>query len=130
LVEMAARGGGFGVFSKLVPAASGVNISELLIRQVMGENLDLSGITSEKNIFTLKFFPISKTGTVTKIDGLEVASQIPNVEVGSFVKVGQKVSHEYTDGSRLGYMLVKAPNAVMMRRLAGEVESLVHFEIV
>lgn len=128
IVEMAGRGGGFGVFSMLVPLASGVDIGELLIRQVMGEDIDLDKSKVEQNIFSLKFFPSTKNGTISGISGFEEMNKISGVAAGSYVSIGQEVYSDFLDGNRLGYMLVKAETLNKVRELLREIERTVSFE--
>lgn len=130
LVEMAGRGGGFGVFSKLIPLASGVDVGDLLIKQVMGMEIDLNSLEIQQNIFSLKFFPSTKKGKIAGINGLDKVKNLPNVEVGSYVTIGQEVDNDFLDGNRLGYMLLKADTLNDVRRMIREIEQSVSFEII
>ncbi len=126
LVEVAGRGGGFMVFDRFVPLASGVNIARLTALQAVG--ISLAEIQQTTKAVVLRFFP-SQPGTIRSINGFEDANNIKGVEAGSFVKIGDHIHRAATDGDRLGYILSNASNIYRAKKLADKAESLINFEI-
>lgn len=129
LVEMAGRGGGFGVFDRMIPMASGVDVSKLTIQQLVGDKVQVDKNQIQKNIFSLKFFPSLCPGIVKSIQGFEEAAKIDGCQVGSYVKVGDKVESDFRDGNRLGYMLVKGKDLSEVQNKILKIESLVKFSV-
>jgi biotin carboxylase len=126
LVEVAGRGGGFMVFDKLVPSASGVNIARLTAMQSVG--LPVGQMDIKETAVVLRFFP-SKPGVLESISGFDEANLIKGVESAPFVEVGDKFDRATADGDRLGYILTKAATPAEAQRLADEAESKVFFDI-
>ena len=129
LVEMAGRGGGFGVFSKLIPLASGIDATDFLIKQSANKPIQLANSTILKNKFSLKFFPVVKKGKITSIDGIDEANKLGDVEVGSYVKVGDMVDDSFCDGNRMGFMLIKGSELSAIQIKINKIESLVKFKV-
>ena len=125
LVEVAGRGGGFMVFDKLVPAASGVNIARCTALQAVG--LEVGPIEVMPDAVVLRFFP-SLPGRLKSIEGFDLANHVAGVEAGCFVKVGDVFSEAIADGDRLGYLLSRAETPQRAREQADEAERQVRFE--
>ena len=126
LVEVAGRGGGFNLFEKFLPAVSGVNVTELSIKQITGDSI--KKISLKPRYGVLRFFP-SKTGTVKSIEGINQANEFSNTKAGSFVSVGDKVGMACSDGDRLGFIMTTAKNAFLARKLADLAEEKIKFVI-
>ena len=114
MVEAAARGGGFHVFDKFVPAISGVNLPLMVAKLSLGKKLVNFHIKKNKAI--LKFFP-SKKGIVKSISGFNILQNYKNVDGDSFVNVQEEVSDASNDGDRLGYILVWGNNLIILKNL-------------
>ncbi|MCX6237716.1 MAG: ATP-grasp domain-containing protein [Bacteroidia bacterium] len=125
LVEVAGRGGGFMVFDRFVPAASGINIARLTALQAVG--IPIGEIERTEKSVVLRFFP-SRPGTLLSINGFADANQIEGVEASPFVKIGDHFHHAVADGDRLGYILSIASNPTQAQELADLAESLIKFE--
>jgi biotin carboxylase len=125
LVEVAGRGGGFMVFDKLVPLASGVNIARLTAMQSVG--LPTGKIEKKLQAVVLRFFP-SQPGRLLAVSGFEKANRIFGVEAGCFVKVGDIFGRAKADGDRLGYILSRAETPGEAQALADQAEQEVTFE--
>ena len=125
LVEVAGRGGGFMVFDKLVPLASGVNIARLTAIQSVG--LITGKIEKKSQAVVLRFFP-SQPGRLLSVSGFEKANRIFGVEAGCFVKVGDIFGRAKADGDRLGYILSRAETPGAAQALADKAEQEVTFE--
>lgn len=129
LVEMAGRGGGFGVFDKMIPLVSEINVVDLLIQQSVGNTVEINSQEIKNDFFSLKFFPSLKSGIITNISGFEEANSRPSVWASSFVEIGERVESNFCDGSRLGYALIKASTREQLNDKINEVNNLVSFEV-
>jgi biotin carboxylase len=124
LIEVAARGGGFMVFEKFVPAVSGINIAKLTAMQAVGIPVKINEL--EQKFAVLRFFP-AKPGRIKEVSGFDEINLIPGVQGESFVKVGDKFNQALTDGDRMGYMLTLADSARKAQDLADKAESGINF---
>ena len=102
LVEVAARGGGFKVFSDVVFLASGVDAEKETIKMSLGLPVDIKP-KFEKGVVLHFFAP--PPGILKEVIGLEDLKSIPQIEVGLFKKVGDRIPPLATDGSRTGYLI-------------------------
>lgn len=128
IIEIAGRGGGFGVFEYLLPTLTGVDLAALICRAAVGEEIAPIDLKAKYRHFSLKFFPVFESGVVKSVKGLDGIDD-PNIQLGSFVSAGDKVKCENTDGSRLGYMLITASSEEELQRKTNLVESTVKFEV-
>lgn len=74
LIEAGARGGGSNLSGKIVPFMSGIDNYEYLIRQALGENVEMPVFDKNylENHFTIMRFFDFGTGTVDKVVGKEL----------------------------------------------------------
>ncbi len=126
VVEVAGRGGGFMVFDKLVPCASGINIARLTALQAVG--LPVEEIKIKTAAVVLRFFP-SSPGVLQAISGFDAANLIKGVEAAPFVELGERFDKAKADGDRLGYILSTAATPAEAQQLADEAESKIFFDI-
>ena len=110
LIEFAARGGGANISSHIIPLISGVDVTELLIRMAMGENiLDVKPAKQDKAV-ALEFF-ILREGKVKSIHGLEKIQAMKNVvNAGLTFKVGDTLTLPPDGGARAGHFIAYAEN--------------------
>lgn len=128
LLEMAARGGGFGVFSDITPLVSGVDIVKECINMAMGYEVDISPKFSRAAV--LRFFNLPE-GKLTGITGLEEAKAMDGVhEVELDVAPGDIIKPIVSDGTRHGLIITSGDTREIAVHRADQVESTVRFEIV
>ncbi len=118
LIEVAARGGGNNVSSHIVPAISGVNVNELLIRMSLGEEIDsLAPCPDGRPFVVLSFFNF-EPGIVRAVCGVETVRALPGLmDIFIAVRPGQLLEPPSDGTSRHGYFMAAAGSA-------GELESL------
>jgi hypothetical protein len=129
IVEIAARGGGYEIFTKIVPKISSVNTVDIVIDLALGLKPSVSSIDSRCAI--LKFFDSNKRGIIQSIDGIEAANNIKGViglEIDRTI-IGKAFNGITRDGERLGYMIALGDNVIEVLAAVSEVESLVNFNI-
>lgn len=125
VVEIAARGGGFIVFNKLVPIISGVNISKLTILQAAGKKSNIDKV--DKNKAILKFI-LPRKGKIKSISGFQKVNKISGLLAASFVEEGEFVNSVSSDGDRLGYILSYGKKYDIVEEKINKFESLIKFE--
>lgn len=130
LIEAAIRGGGTKISSHIIPIVSGINVNELLIRSVLGE--DISGIQSnvQRNCAILKFFDFH-VGTVSQINGVEYLKNNSFVVDFDFeFKRGDTITSPNDDRSRVGYYIAYAPDENKLLNIVNEVDQRVYLDYV
>ena len=129
IVEIAARGGGYEIFTKIVPKISGVDTVDIVIELALGLKPSISSIDSRCAI--LKFFDSNKRGIIQSVEGIEAANVIDGViglEIDSTI-IGKTFNGITRDGERLGYMIALGDNVTEVLAAVSEVERLVNFSI-
>lgn len=107
LVEIAARGGGVFISSDLIPAASGVDANDLLVREALG--------IEERNEINLQtgasayFCYLTPKGIVSRLKGIEDVHKMSNVIKAYFDNIypGMVTDDIVNKSSRKGPILVK-----------------------
>lgn len=118
LVEVAARGGGSNISSHIVPAISGINVHELLIRMSLGETVDsLAPSGNGSRYVGLGFFNF-ESGIVRDVCGLEAARTLPGVrDISISIQAGQRLVPPSDGPSRHGHFIAAAASAKELESL-------------
>ncbi|NEO35147.1 MAG: ATP-grasp domain-containing protein [Moorea sp. SIOASIH] len=109
LIEIANRGGGCYTSNKIVPAVSGIDITDQLIADSLDIHLDYYQVKQipDRHSAYLKFF-VFKPGKIQKILGINEVIQLPNIEVLRLrMKDGDEVHKTTTDADRHGFFIAK-----------------------
>lgn len=122
LVEIAARGGGVFISSEIIPAATGVNANELLLKDALGIYDDEINIQEGAAAYFCYLLP---NGIVTKIEGIDKASLIPGVKKAFFdnVALGMKIDAIRDKSSRKGPIIVQGRSKEDCYRIIEKVKS-------
>jgi len=126
LVETAARGGGFGIFSRIIPLVSGVDAITASIKMSLGETPDIK--PKYERAAVLRFFA-PQEGILKEVKNLEEAKSVKDTELGLFKKVGDVIPPLATDGDRTGYVISWGETREEAIRKADLVEKKVKFVI-
>jgi biotin carboxylase len=106
LVETANRGGGVLTSGKIVPAVSGVDVSELLVANALGEAYEVKPVASGKHVM-LGFF-VFAPGKVEAIDGYQEALKLPGIlHLFSMIKPGQILTPPQSGAGRHGFAIIE-----------------------
>lgn len=126
LIEVAARGGGTLISSHVIPAISGIDANELLIRCALGEKIISSDYPIKFNKFaSLEFFNF-KEGVVKDIKGLDLLNSNPNIiDFGLNFSVGSLLKSPDNDSSRQGHYLIKADTAEELEEVKEYVKKVI-----
>jgi len=127
LVEVAARGGGFGIFPDIITAVSGVDVVKECINMAMGYEVDVSPKFSRAAV--LRFFNLP-LGKLLKVTGLEEAKKAEGVHfIKLDVKPGDVISPITRDGNRHGRIIAFGETREMAVARADQAENAIKFDI-
>ena len=126
IVEVAARGGGFGIADKIIEYITGFDPITALIQLSIGEEVKID--VKKHNSAVLKFFA-PDPGIMDKIEGKEKLQNIENTEVEFFVNEGEVIPVLMTDGSRTGSIISWGSNRNQVQQQLQEAEQAIHFKI-
>ena len=123
LLEVAARGCGHGVVSTIVAHASGVDVYGVLLRRLMGEDVDLPPLRRRAGL--LEFFRL-RPGRVRAVRGLEEARRRGLAHcIHLPLAPGDTISPPTNDTDRGGYFIVLDETRQAVETKADEIRQLV-----
>jgi len=123
LVEMANRGGGSGTISHLIPAISGVNCLEALVRTAAGERVVVQRKFHRGGVMRFKIW---EPGKVKDIVGLDEARAMPGVEtIVMYIKPGDTLVPIAMDTQRHALFITAGEDLADAKRVMGGVEERV-----
>jgi biotin carboxylase len=104
VVEVAARGAGFHVFTRILPWVTGVDTVEQLIRMSVGETPDFT-VTRQRGAKLV--FPPCLPGLVKSAGGMDTARRIDGVaDLEIYIKPGDRVKPLTSGADRIGHLIV------------------------
>ncbi len=125
IVELAARGAGFKVFTEMLPRVTGFSTTKASIQASLGQKPDLQCLG--KGMAASLVFVDPVPGEFIAAEGVEAARALPGVsEVVLYPKPGQQL-HELRSGSdRAGHILTYAEDPANCRATAQSALDLIH----
>lgn len=128
VVELAARGGGYRIFSEILSGISGVDPIAAVIDQALGLVPRIQPTVRKAAV--LRFFNPPESGTLRSVTGVSEARQIENVlDVVVEAEIGQPFRGITRDGERPGYVIAIADTREQALLAADQAERLVVFAI-
>jgi biotin carboxylase len=128
MVELGARGGGFGIFSHIIPTVSGVDIVQESIKIAMGMVPNIKA--KHQHAAVLRFFNPQIRGTVQRVEGVELAAaQDGIIEVVVDAAPGQTIGPISADGDRPGYVIARGETRELAVERADLAERTVRFHV-
>jgi biotin carboxylase len=127
IVELAARGAGFKVFTDILPKVTGISTSRASIDSALGKSPDLT-LKPEGSAASLVFVdPVP--GIFKAAYGLDAVRALPGVvEVVLYVEQGQKLNSLRSGSDRAGHILVYEKDANACRSIAQKALDLIRLE--
>ncbi len=125
LMEMAARGGGNWISSKIVPWMSGIDTYEYLINCSVGKISNEIFLISEcykQRCAVLKFFETDRGGVVKEIKGMEYLDDKAVVCYRFEFKIGDEIKLAQNDVSRIGFYIACTENKEELVRVMDEIK--------
>ena len=129
LLEVAARGGGVHTASKIIPAITGVNISELLIKWALGRRLNYPESSNGKWKAAYLGFIVFKRGKIKKIKGLDRLQSFPGLlHFQLLVKKGDILSEVKSGAFRHGFYITAGDTLSGAIASGNKIASIVNVE--
>lgn len=132
VVESALRGGGVYISSDLVPMATGIDINDVLLRKVLGEEVDVDKVFDQRkeNASAYVCFYLNE-GTIGFVKGVEEVKALPFVREAYIndLQVGQKTGLPTYKGARKGPILVYGSDLEDLERNILTVQNTLHAEV-
>lgn len=127
VVELAARGAGFHVFTDMVPWVTGVDVVEQLIKMSVGEVPDF---TVRHHRGSVLKFPMTSPGLIKRIEGFEEAKKIKGISVLEFyVKPGDFVRPLTSGSDRIGHIISMAETRTESLEIIKQAENIIKIEV-
>ena len=106
MVELAARGPGFKVFTEMIPWVTGIDTVRELIRLSVGETPDFSNPFKRGAVLR---FPEVAPGRVRRISGVEAARAVPGItDLEVYCREGDVVRPLTSGADRVGHIIAMA----------------------
>lgn len=131
LVEIANRGGGVLTAPVILPAISGVDVPDLLIRNAFGEfpTPEEAGLSREGVACVLTFVDFGSRGVLRGVHGLDEARQVPGVlAVHLFAKIGEELPVITNGPTRHGFIIGKSGTREGARQLVRQAVNAIKLE--
>lgn len=126
MVELAARGPGFKVFTDMIPWSSGLDVISESLRMAMGEPVQFSSFARRGAAL---LFPQRPPVTVKKISGLDAARGVPGIhDLELYVSVGDTIKPLTFGANRVGHIIALAETRLLAEAAVAEAEGLVKIE--
>ncbi|NBO71411.1 MAG: ATP-grasp domain-containing protein [Bacteroidetes bacterium] len=127
LVEIAARGAGFHVFSNLLSWVCDINTVELLINISLGREVKLTKIKQRGAVLS---FPSAKRGIVKKIENIETIKKTEGIyDAELYIKVGDQINPLKSGSDRIGHIIAFGSDRNSALEIAENAESLLKIEV-
>ena len=127
MVELAARGPGFKVFTEMIPFVTGVDVVEGVIKLAIGEEPDLNVIANRAAV--LKFIE-ANPGKIEKITGLEKVKTIKGVHDFDFYLSVNDIIKPVTCGDdRIGHIITYADSREKALEIVEMAERLLEIDV-
>lgn len=106
MVELAARGPGFKVFTDMIPWSSGIDVLANLIALSLGEATSFPAPLERGSVL---LFPPARPGRVRAVTGVEAGRAVPHVvDLEIYVKPGESVRLLTSGSDRVGHIIALA----------------------
>ncbi len=126
IVEVAARGGGFGISNIIIEQITGFDPISSLIMLSIGEEIKVD--IKSHNSAILKFYA-PNPGILEEIQGREKLKSIPNTTVEFFIYESEIIPTLMTDGSRTASIISWGKNREQVNFQVKQVEDTINFKI-
>jgi biotin carboxylase len=126
MVELAARGPGFKVFTEMIPWVTGIDTVRELIRLSVGEKPDFANPLHRGAVLS---FPEVPPGRVRHIAGIDEARSIPGItDLEVYCHEGDTVRPLTSGGDRVGHIIAMAETRAAALAAVREAEQTLHIE--
>lgn len=127
LIEIAARGCGAGVATRLIPAMTGVDAIAQRIRQALGDDVN---VTPTRALAGLLEFLMLPEGTLRRLEGIDDVKRINGVvDAGYLVQPGDVIVSARNGGQRPGFLLAAGRDHEELLQISREARSRIRYEV-
>lgn len=127
MVEIAARGAGFHVFTQIMPWVSGVDTVEAQVALCLGDRPDVQASSHRAAVLD---FPLAPAGRVQAIEGVESLAKDPGLIFSEvFCKVGDVVRPLRSGADRIAAVCAKGENLIEARSVLSNALSNLNISI-
>ncbi|MFC1874503.1 ATP-grasp domain-containing protein [Chloroflexota bacterium] len=127
MVELAARGPGFKVFTNMIPYVTEVDIVEGVIKQALGEEPDLEIRAHRASV--LKFVG-ARPGKIKNISGIEQVKNMSGVhDFELYLGIGDEIKPLTSGEDRIGHIISFAVSREKALEITEKAESLLEIEV-
>lgn len=128
IVELAARGAGFKVFTEMLPKVTGLSTARASIQAALGRRPDLEAKGNSMAASLVFIDPVP--GVFQTATGVDKARALPGVsEVVIYAKQGQRLNELRSGSDRAGHVLVYGEDAATCRSMADNALSLIQLNV-
>ena len=126
LIEFAIRGCGSKVVTRLMPVLTGVDVTEIVIRQALGLRARVEPERARHGALHFLLFP---PGRVAAVHGVAEALALPGViEACVEPRPGDRIDAVHDGRSRPGHVLVWGRDRADVQRLIGDVRRRIRLD--
>ncbi len=105
LVEMALRGSGFNVFSRMIPQLTGINTSELILNLALGNKISIA--PSKFNMHGILAFPSFGCGKIIEIEDLNLGDAPDQLtDYSIYKRVGDTIASLKSGSDRPAHLMI------------------------
>ncbi len=128
MVELAARGPGFKVFTDMIPWVTGVDVVRELIKVSLGEEPDFSIRYNRGSVLR---FPEVLPGRVRAVEGLDAARRLEGIlDLDIYVQPGEMVRPLASGSDRIGHIIAVADTRKKAQEIVDQAERMLKVEVV
>ncbi len=113
VVESALRGGGVYISSDLIPAATGIDINDVLLDKALGESVDVKSIFESKqnkaSAYICFYLPEGIVESISGVDKIQAMPFVIKVCLDN-IHIGEQTEPMLHKGSRKGPILISGKN--------------------
>jgi carbamoyl-phosphate synthase large subunit len=128
IVEIAGRGGGFLLASKMIAASTGVDYTALTLDFYLGRDIR-ERLKPRINLVSILEFIMESYGIIQTLEIPDLQSTAGSVVGGPLKKVGDEISMVSSDGDRLAWMLASSGSRESSEQALEEARSQLTIEM-
>lgn len=128
VVELAARGAGFRVFTNILPYVTGIDTIDVQLRLAFGQHIKIASKVQLSGAVIVFLSPIP--GKLKSIKGLDIARKVPGVqEAEVYIEPGAIMGELQCGADRIGHLIVFAENRQEADQRAIRALSLIEIDV-
>ena len=128
VVELAARGAGFRVFTNIIPYVTGVDTIDIQLKLALGKKVEMLMKKPLRGAVISFLSPIP--GKLKCVKGIDLAKDVPGVqEAQVYIEAGTLMGELKSGSDRIGHVIVFGDSRIEAKMRAKIALSLIKFEL-